>query len=111
MVKLQPFAENGNLRAQHLIAEIYMAKPEPKPEVAFLWLTRASDNDYAPAKFTLAHLYLSGRGTEKNINEAVELLKQSANAGYQAAIDLLRAAKKNGWWRLSQENGISGVLP
>jgi len=45
----------------------------------------AAKQDYAPALFELAHLYMYGRGLNRSNNEAEKLLIRAANQGYTPA--------------------------
>lgn len=93
-----PAAESGNARAQHLAGELYLARNPPDYDRAREWLQKAVNQDYAPAKTSLANLYLSGRGVEKDEAEAVRLLQEAEQQGDQSAHQLLDKARKQGWW-------------
>jgi len=53
---------------------------------------------YAPAKTSLANLYPSGRGVQKDEAEAVRLLQEAEQQGDPSAHLLLEKARKHGWW-------------
>jgi hypothetical protein len=93
-----PAAESGNTRAQHLVGELYLARNPPDYARAREWLQQAVNQGYAPAKTSLANLYLSGRGVEKDEAEAVRLLKEAEQQGDRSAHQLLDKARKQGWW-------------
>lgn len=93
-----PKAENGNAPAQHLVGELYLARNPPDYDRAREWLQRAVNQGYAPAKTSLANLYLSGRGVEQDEQEAVRLLQEAEQQGDQSAHLLLEKARKQGWW-------------
>ena len=93
-----PAAEEGNAHAQHLSGELYLAMNPPHYDRAREWFLRAVRQDYAPAKTSLANLYLSGRGVEKDEAEAIRLLREAEQQGDQAARLLLEKARKHGWW-------------
>lgn len=93
-----PKAESGNAHAQHLAGELYLAKNPPDYDRAREWLQKAVLQDYAPAKTSLANLYLSGRGVAKDEEEAVRLLQEAEEQGDQTAHLLLEKARKQGWW-------------
>jgi hypothetical protein len=97
---LLPAAEDGNSHAQHLAGELYLAMNPPDYDRAREWLLRAVMKDYAPAKTSLANLYLSGRGVEKDEGEAVRLLQDAEQQGDQSARLLLERARKHGWWEM-----------
>jgi len=93
-----PAAESGNVRAQHLVGELYLARNPPDYDRAREWLQKAVNQGYAPAKTSLANLYLSGRGVAKDEAEAVRLLQEAEQQGDQSAHQLLDKARKQGWW-------------
>jgi TPR repeat protein len=93
-----PEAENGNAHAQHLAGELYLARNPPDYDRAREWLQRAAKQGYAPAKTSLANLYLSGRGVERDEQEAVRLLQEAEQQGDRSAHRLLERARKQGWW-------------
>lgn len=95
---LLPAAEDGNAHAQHLAGELHLAMNPPDSDRAREWLLRAVMQNYAPAKTSLANLYLSGRGVEKDEAEAVRLLQEAEQQGDQSASLLLDRARKHGWW-------------
>jgi hypothetical protein len=95
-----PEAQSGDAHAQHLAGELYLARNPPDYDRAREWLQKAVSQDYAPAKTSLANLYLSGRGVEKNEQEAVRLLQEAEQQGDQSARLLLEKARKQGWWGL-----------
>lgn len=54
------------------------------------WLyQKAVDNNHFKAKYFLAVMYLKGRGVKIDHDRALRLLKESADAGYDKAIQLL----------------------
>jgi TPR repeat protein len=58
------------------------------------WLyQKAVDRGHYKAKCFLAIMYLDGRGVNKDINKAIELLTESSNAGYDKAKKLLSDIK------------------
>ena len=58
------------------------------------WLyKKAVDRGHYKAKFFLAEMYLDGRGVNKDINKAIELLTESSDAGYDKAKKLLSDIK------------------
>ncbi len=105
IVLLQPRATNGDVKAQHVLGEIYIMRKHDASDYAsaVYWLQKAVSSDYAPAKFSLAQLYLSGRGVELDQAKAVALLDEAAQQGYPQARELLQKAKEKGWWGLSPQ--------
>ena len=94
-------AHQNNAWAQHFLGELYLAINPPNYASASAWFLRSAAEDYAPAKFSLANLYLTGRGVEKNEAEAVFLLKEAEQQGDQSAHLLLEKARAHAWWGMS----------
>ena len=97
---LLPEAYQGDVKAQHLAGELYLAIEFPNHVEAAKWFKLAAQNNYAPAKSSLAQLYLDGRGVEKNTEIAVGLLQEAEVQGDEYAKVLLDKARQNGWWGL-----------
>ncbi len=97
---LLPSAKKGNVHALHIIGELYIAMSPPDYGLAYKWLLKAVNMEYAPAKTSLANLFLSGRGVEKNESKAISLLKEAENQGDRTARIMLEKAHNNGWWGL-----------
>lgn len=53
---------------------------------AFLAIKAAADNEYDEAQVVLSEFYISGRGTPKNYNKAVEYLQKAVTQGNPDAI-------------------------
>jgi TPR repeat protein len=53
---------------------------------AVIYLTRAAEGGNAEAKYFLSQLYQEGRGVEKNITLALQLLKEAADASHPEAV-------------------------
>ncbi len=98
---LLEYAHQGNAWAQHFVGELYLAINPPNYASASEWFLRSVAEDYAPAKFSLANLYLTGRGVEKNEAEAVSLLKEAEQQGDHSAHLLLEKARAHAWWGMS----------
>ncbi|EKU50805.1 Sel1 repeat protein [Acinetobacter sp. WC-323] len=48
---------------------------------AFVWLTKSANQDYSLAQIQLAEMYFSGKGVNKNVAKAVEIIKPLAELG------------------------------
>jgi TPR repeat protein len=59
------------------------------PGMAYLWFLFAADRGNANAQCYLGLYYYFGRGVEKDINEALRLLEQSAAQGKDLALHCL----------------------
>lgn len=108
--RLLPYAQRDNARAQHLVGDMYLVLDKPDYKNAIIWLSKAINNDYAPAKFSMANLYLSGRGVKKDVDEAVRLLTEAERQGDKSAQALLNTARGRGWWglRAVRPYGVKG---
>jgi TPR repeat protein len=72
----------------------------PQDEAAaFQWLHRASMAGSADAQDALAECFRQGRGTQKNIGEAIHWLERSAAAGHGGALAMLAAIAADGEMR------------
>tara|TARA_B100001093_G_C26682827_1_gene951224 strand:- start:200 stop:1153 length:954 start_codon:yes stop_codon:yes gene_type:complete len=68
--------------------------PQNLPEAVRLY-TMATELGHLHAPFQLAMIYASGgEGVEKNINEAISLMKKLAESGYEGAEDQLASLEK-----------------
>ena len=87
---------------------------------ALRYLTVASNNGDAISQFTLGFMYLIGRGTERNIDEALRLFLLAAEQGIPEAmynvanILLAKDSEKNrdeamGWLRRSANAGYDAA--
>jgi hypothetical protein len=72
--------------AQYFLASIYsdFAEPEPKPQIARIWFTRAAEAGVAEAQFRLAAMSL-----EDDINGALRWLNKAAAQNHPRANELL----------------------
>ena len=82
-------AENGSVEAQVKLAEI--ATFDEKYEEAFLWFSKAADQDDADAAFNMGSLYYVGRGVAKDETKAVEYYRKAARLGMPEATDVLKS--------------------
>ena len=97
---LIPYGEQNDVRAQKMIGDFYMLTKPPNYQESVKWITLAVNANYAPAKVSMANLYIGGFGVEKNTEKAVQLLHEAEAQGDQSAKNLLDMAKRNGWWGL-----------
>lgn len=58
-------------------------------EEAFKWLLKSAEQKNAVALFNLAGCYFEGTCVEKDIQKGMELLQESAEAGYKKAKDMI----------------------
>lgn len=104
---LRPYADGGNVIAQHLTATVYLlqaAKNDTENvSSAVLWFERAAKAGYPPAAFELGRMYIHGRGVVQDVTKGVQLLKAAESAGYGPARQELQDARRQGLWGLSAE--------
>ncbi len=82
-----PLAEQGDRRAQTIIAMMYKygeAVEEDKAE-SFRWYSKAAEQGYAPAQFQLGEMYAEGIGVERNLEMAIAWLSNAADGGFAKA--------------------------
>lgn len=90
-------AENGNPRAQFMVALFYRKGSEDgliqiNPNLAFEWYKKAEKGGYYKASVALGEMYYTGEGCEKNLLDAAESFAKAADndnnptAAHNAAI-------------------------
>lgn len=89
-------AEDGYAEAEYELSQLYLAgrdidnngaSPEnPDWKNAFYWLKRAAEHGLNSAQYEAALLMLEGRVTEKNEQEAIELLTRAADKKLTPAV-------------------------
>jgi len=57
---------------------------------AFVWLTKSANQDYSLAQIQLAEMYFSGKGVNKNVAKAIEIIKPLAELGDPKAQENLK---------------------
>ena len=77
------------MEAQVKLAEL--AFLGERSEEAFLWFSKAADQDDADAAFNLGSLYYLGRGVAKDEAKAVEYYRKAARLGMREANDVLKS--------------------
>ena len=82
-------ADHGSVEAQVKLAEI--AVLEEKFEEAFLWFSKAADQDDADAAFNVGSLYYLGRGVAKDEAKATEYYRKAAQLGMPEAKNVLKS--------------------
>ena len=99
----EKLAQTGDKPAQLALARSYQSTypnqtdPESKADYkqALYWFKKAATDETPYAQYELAKVYISGRGGEKNNEEAMKLLKKAAGKGVlDAKIALAEAYQK-----------------
>lgn len=57
---------------------------------AFVWLTKSASQDYSLAQIQLAEMYFSGKGINRNVAKAIEIIKPLAELGDSKAQENLK---------------------
>ncbi|OCT96902.1 hypothetical protein XELAEV_18009119mg [Xenopus laevis] len=78
-------ADNGNpkasLKAQSVLGMYYSSPPNVDLQKAFLWHSEACGNGSLESQGALGVMYLYGNGIKKNVQAAIECLKEAAERG------------------------------
>lgn len=82
--QLAPLAKDGDAQAQYGLGLVYQ-RGWGREDEAVKWLTRAAEQDYAPAQTELGRMYQWGKGVEQNDEMAVQLYTLAAEQGYASA--------------------------
>lgn len=87
--QLQLLAEGGDPRALKGLAYMRLDPNESRydPAIAVELLKRASMLEDPEAKFELGRLYEKGMGVDQNVERAIELFHESADAGFPDALN------------------------
>ena len=90
-------AEQGDAEAQNNLEALYATDREPRsyPEVV-RWYRAASGAGRSGSTSNLAMMYLQGRGTPRDLEQAFELFQKAANQGYAVAQNNLALMYANG---------------
>ena len=86
---LLPMANNGDARAQYLVAQMSDNGLGPvalDPVDAARWYTRAAERNNADAQFALANAYSIGRGVPVDPQQAIKWLTRAAENGHVTAM-------------------------
>lgn len=75
--------DENNASAQFNIGQAYYngAGVEQDYKHAFEWYVKSANQDYSLAQIQLAEMYFSGKGVNKNITKAIEIIKPLAELG------------------------------
>ena len=94
---LEPLAEQGDARAQNVIALMYKYGEGVDQDLdsAFSWYHKAAELGYAPAQFNVGDMLANGRGTVSNRDQAIVWLTRAAQAGFDRANDRLAELNVN----------------
>ncbi len=117
--EFQPFAEQGDARAQFNLGLIYYnGKGVPQDyKEAVKWLSLSAEQGDVDAQFILGLMYKNGEGVPQDYKEAVKLYRLSAEQGHASAQSNLGLMYGNGygvlqdivlahmWFNLSVSNG------
>ncbi len=77
----QSLADNGNQVAQYQLGYLYLNALDAKdPQRASTWFSKASDQNYAPAKLALGVLYYYGVGVPRDLSHAIDLFNAATQA-------------------------------
>jgi len=86
-------ADHGSVEAQVKLAEIAIF--DEKYEEAFVWFSKAADQDDADAAFNVGSLYYLGQGIPKDEAKAVEYYRKAARLGMPEAKDVLKGLNQD----------------
>lgn len=78
----QRAAEQNNDVAMYNLAKSYKGKGTEKCDEALIWLTKAANNGFLPAKNTLGTCYFYGQCVKEDKEEAVKLYRYAAERGF-----------------------------
>jgi len=87
-------ARLGSIQSQRQLGIIYFT--EKNYSKAFLWNTKAAEEDDAHAQVNLGCMYLDGLATDRNVNFALELFEKSGKGGVSEGWMRLGMAYLNG---------------
>jgi TPR repeat protein len=88
-------SESGDAISQFTLGFMYWSGrgTEPDLDQAYKWFLCAAEQDVPEAMYNVAKILLT-KDFEKNKDEAMGWLRRSANAGYDAAYDMLSDLKR-----------------
>ncbi|MBR4255074.1 MAG: SEL1-like repeat protein [Lentisphaeria bacterium] len=80
-------ADRKNPEAQYRLGSCFENRKEVRSEdKAAIWYRRAAENGHAGAQYKIAQFYETGKGVEKNMNEAISWYSKSAEQGNMDAM-------------------------
>lgn len=91
--QLLPFAESGNPVAQLAYGESLLYE---SPRSYKKWLLKSAGNDHLPALRKLATFYRTGQHVGKDLDKAVDMIKNNANYGHASDIAVLAVLYRTG---------------
>lgn len=96
--ELYPFAEQGNAKAQHLIAIMYQngLGVVQSDLAAYKWMRAAAEQGYGLAQHGLGFMYLTGECAGKNPTKAAEWFKKAAEQGLTGSLMTLASMYEEG---------------
>ena len=91
--------DHNNSSAQFNVGQAYYYGHGVKQDYkqAYEWYVQAANQDYSLAQMQLANMYFSGKGVEKDVAKAIEIIKPLAELGDEKA-------KSNLQWYLDHPN-------
>ncbi|MBS0578895.1 MAG: sel1 repeat family protein [Proteobacteria bacterium] len=115
----QPRADAGEAAGQYAVGALRMERGQDTSEVgeAVRWLTKAADQSYGVAEWTLGECYAEGTGVKRDEQRAVQLFRRGAEHGSAQAAFSLGAAYEHGrgvrksdadavhWYQVAAEGG------
>ena len=83
-------AERGKPESQYIVA-ICTRRANFNSKLAFDWLKKSAEQNYAPAQAKLAFWYMKGIGTTQDFDKAAEWAKKASDQGSELGMALLGA--------------------
>jgi len=98
MQLLSPFAFNGDAHAQHMLAIMYQngLGVVRSDTLAFDWMLKSADQEFAIAQHGVGFMYLEGECIEKDGAKAVEWFTKAAHQGLQGSLTTLALMYEQG---------------
>ena len=99
LMLLQPFAEQGNARAQFMVGAMYFRGwgVTEDLEAGLEWIRKAADQGFVEAQSDLGIAYLNGRGTKRDYAQAMKWFIKAADQGDSAAQRRSAKCMKKAW--------------
>jgi SPOR domain/Sel1 repeat len=87
MEEFRPLAEQGDPRAQTVLALMYKYGEGTRRDLAsaFAWYSKAAELGYAPAQYHTGNMLAEGIGVDVDVNAAITWLTRSAESGFSRA--------------------------
>jgi len=85
-------AEDGDPESQRMVSCYYLTDKRgvsKDMDIAIDWLKKSAEQNNPVAIFNLAGCYMKGEAVEKDSERGMELLRKSAEAGYEKAVNML----------------------